>query len=71
MRPLYFTRYRRVDMHYIGTDQRKLFVGQVPRNLKEEDIRALFSVHGRVDDVFLMRTPDGISKGNHTIFCAD
>lgn len=44
-------------------DQRKLFVGQVPRNLKEEDIRALFSVHGRVDDVFLMRTPDGISKG--------
>ena len=41
----------------------KLFVGMVPFEATEDDIRAVFSPYGRVTEVFIMRKHDGSSKG--------
>jgi CUG-BP- and ETR3-like factor len=41
----------------------KLFVGQIPRNFSEDDMRALLSPYGQVNDVSILRHPDGVTKG--------
>lgn len=46
-----------------GQDQAKLFVGSLPKCTTQEDIRAVFSKFGNVDEVFLMKDEAGNSKG--------
>eukprot|EP01068_Selenidium_serpulae_P012301 Selendium_serpulae@DN5795_c1_g1_i2.p1 len=46
-----------------GQDQAKLFVGSLPKCTTQEDIHAVFSKFGRVDEVFLMKDDAGNSKG--------
>jgi RNA recognition motif-containing protein len=41
----------------------KLFVGMVPKNASEVDLRDLFSKYGLVVEVVLLRSPDGRSRG--------
>ena len=45
------------------TEERRLFVGMLCRNLSEDDVKALFNTYGAVDDVSILRNADGKSKG--------
>ncbi len=38
-------------------------MGMLCRNLSEEDVKAMFSSYGSVDDVSILRDADGKSKG--------
>lgn len=44
-----------------------MFVGMVCRNLSEEDVKAMFSTYGSVEDVSILRNADGKSKGKYNI----
>ncbi|KAJ1605035.1 putative RNA binding protein [Cryptosporidium canis] len=47
-----------------GVDQVKLFVGALPKNIKEEEIREIFSPYGQINEIFIMREPhSGIGRG--------
>lgn len=47
-----------------GVDQVKLFVGALPRNITEEEIKELFSPYGQINEIFIMREPhSGVGKG--------
>ncbi|EAZ51266.1 RNA binding protein [Cryptosporidium parvum Iowa II] len=47
-----------------GVDQVKLFVGALPRNIIEDEIRELFSPYGQINEIFIMREPhSGVGKG--------
>lgn len=44
-------------------DQRKIFVGMLPKSLPEDRIRSVFAPYGEIQEVFMMRTPTGESRG--------
>lgn len=47
-----------------GVPQAKLFVGSLPRTLKEEELRNFFQSYGQVDEVFIMKdNATGVGKG--------
>jgi RNA recognition motif-containing protein len=41
----------------------KVFVGALPQSATEYDLLNFFSQYGPINEVFIMRRPDGISKG--------
>ena len=45
------------------SEERRLFVGMLSKNLTEDDVKALFSVYGPVEDVSILRNKEGWSKG--------
>ena len=50
-------------------DTIKMFVGQLPKSMDENDLRKMFEEYGRVYQVNLLRDPaTGISRGE--CFCA-
>lgn len=53
-----------VEFAYPGQDQAKLFVGSLPRNISEDEVRELFSPCGQIDEVFIMKdSATGQGKG--------
>merc|ERR1719362_61691 len=40
----------------MGEDERKLFVGRLPLDIKEEEIHLIFSTYGRVADVHVLQS---------------
>eukprot|EP00917_Polyrhabdina_sp_WS-2016_P028602 GHVP01060951.1.p1 GENE.GHVP01060951.1~~GHVP01060951.1.p1 ORF type:complete len:524 (-),score=98.85 GHVP01060951.1:640-2088(-) len=38
-----------------GQDQAKLFVGSLPKSISEEQLREIFSAHGQIDEIFVMK----------------
>jgi RNA recognition motif-containing protein len=44
-------------------DQRKLFVGMLPKASTEEYLKQLFTPYGEVEDIYIMKHPDGQGKG--------
>lgn len=42
-------------------------MGMLCRNYTEEDVKALFTTYGHVEDVSILRNADGRSKGNKII----
>ncbi|OEH80414.1 RNA binding protein [Cyclospora cayetanensis] len=44
-----------------GVDEAKLFVGSLPKDVKEHEVRALFEQYGSVQEVFLLRHNNGDS----------
>lgn len=42
-----------------GVDEAKLFVGSLPKDVKEHEVRALFERYGYVQEVFLLRNNTG------------
>jgi len=58
-----------VQVKYADSDkektakEHKLFVGMIPKQATEEDVRQLFSQHGSVLEVHILKSPDGTSRG--------
>lgn len=50
----------------LKTEDRKLFVGMLSKKVNEEDLRLMFSPYGSIEDLTILRNPDGTSKGIHT-----
>ena len=46
------------------TEERRLFVGMLSRDLSEDDVRLMFSQFGQVEDVSILRNAQGTSKGS-------
>lgn len=42
--------------------ENKLFVGMIPKTLSEDNLREMFSPHGEVKDVYLLKNADGSRK---------
>eukprot|EP01132_Coremiostelium_polycephalum_P001965 gene1965-2411_t len=56
-----------LQVKYADSEQEKLstklFVGMLPRSFGEDEIRMLFSTHGVVEDICILRGPNNESKG--------
>ncbi|KAL8425145.1 hypothetical protein Efla_006106 [Eimeria flavescens] len=48
-----------------GVDEAKLFVGSLPKDVKEHDVRALFERYGHVQEVFLLRNNTAGSRSRN------
>ncbi|CRG93951.1 CUGBP Elav-like family member 1, putative [Plasmodium gallinaceum] len=47
-----------------GVDQAKLFIGSLPKNITEDNIKEMFSPYGSVEEVFIMKdNSTGLGKG--------
>jgi len=41
----------------------KLFIGMLPRTVTEEAMRAVFQPYGKINEIVVLREPDGSSRG--------
>lgn len=46
----------------VNDNDTKLFVGSLPKDITEDDIRNIFSRYGTVTDVYIMKNSNGVSK---------
>lgn len=46
-----------------NAENRKLFVGMLTRSLDENGLRDMFSLYGTIEDITILKGPDGQSKG--------
>jgi len=44
-------------------EERKLFIGMFSKNVKEDDLREMFLPFGSIEELTILRNPDGTSKG--------
>lgn len=47
----------------LAPGERRLFVGMLSKKLSEEEVKSMFSSYGIVQDVSILRSADGKSKG--------
>ena len=45
-------------------EERKLFVGMIPKTFTDPELKALISRYGVVEEATILRDKDGLSKGN-------
>eukprot|EP00730_Choanoeca_flexa_P006401 TRINITY_DN12147_c0_g4_i3.p1 TRINITY_DN12147_c0_g4~~TRINITY_DN12147_c0_g4_i3.p1 ORF type:complete len:378 (+),score=95.22 TRINITY_DN12147_c0_g4_i3:261-1394(+) len=44
-------------------EDRKLFIGMISRDLDEDSLRAMFAPFGDIDDLTILKNPEGVSRG--------
>jgi len=44
-------------------EDRKLFIGMIARDLDEPGLRAMFEPFGEIDDLTILKNPEGVSRG--------
>lgn len=44
-------------------EERKLFIGMISRQMSEDGLRKMFEPFGVIEDVAILRTPEGVSRG--------
>ena len=45
------------------TEDRKIFLGMLSRKINEDDLKVMFSPYGTIEELTILRNPDGTSKG--------
>ena len=45
------------------TEDRKIFLGMLSRKMSEEDLKVMFAPYGTIEELTILRNPDGTSKG--------
>ena len=50
-------------------EERKLFVGMIPKTFTDPELKALISRYGVVEEATILRDKDGLSKGNAFLAC--
>ncbi|SOV82424.1 CUGBP Elav-like family member 2, putative [Plasmodium sp. gorilla clade G3] len=51
-----------VNMNNANENEAKLFVGSLPKEITEEELRELFNRYGNVTEVYIMKNSNGVSK---------
>ena len=52
----------------LAAEERKLFIGMLPRSYTESDVAAIFAPFGTVEDCTVLRDGEGQSKGSLSIW---
>lgn len=59
--------YSFVDSLLFLEEERRLFVGMLPKTMSDNELTVMFAPYGALEDCVILKDRDGQSKGEHVI----